>query len=581
MLQQLMEQQQKQMDLLMEGLVAVAEFDATDDSKEAEPENTEDEDKWSAMRKPGTRTLWEERVFQRHIAPVFESDEALAEAYKLYGPKENESSVFVNELLEKEDFDGLAPVVRSQLLPALWRYRPAFSLEDFTMELNISGGAQKHPVLSAFLMEEPQLRALPYIPAVVHWQRLLLNRYNRRLDHNTALQLTVGEVLEQAPDRMVWEEAFKGFQLAWNEGWKFVERFNCTLIPEVYKQVRMDRSTPIAFSLPSEKDEGICPLQLARFLGEKHNRMVEMVDELLLMRGEDLQRASTRQPVVSSKFFSSAHCLKYDLHGQFVPFLENQCVQYTTNGQVLYDFEHAEQYVLDVFFSGKPLIDLELRMAQFTNPDQATTSRLRQKVRQEVLPKDVAEQIIKELGSPSAARVCLELIETCTSFIMATGGALVQRLNIGERYLGDYTKSVLMMEHAEFGSPTVAKQVQLKHIDAVWKMLQDYSIVDHFANIRPKYRQSLPPPAARGLTTLASRLDLDLLLPLMKEFITGQLCEDHIGAAVTIKSVIAYLQAGDDALVDFPWFEQIFPEDILMCCALHTYETLEAAGKEE
>ena len=38
MLQQLMEQQQKQMDLLMEGLVAVAEFDATDDSKEAEPE---------------------------------------------------------------------------------------------------------------------------------------------------------------------------------------------------------------------------------------------------------------------------------------------------------------------------------------------------------------------------------------------------------------------------------------------------------------------------------------------------------------------------------------------------------------
>ena len=175
---------------------------------------------------------------------------------------------------------------------------------------SVSGGAKEHPVLSAFLTQESQLRALPYIPAAVNWQRLLLNRYNRRLEHATAQKLTVGEVLEAASDWMRWEQAFDGFRGAWNEGWKFVERFNCTLFPDMYKMVQMNLDTPIAFSLPSENDEGICPLQLARFLGEKHNRMVEMVDELLLLRGEEFQRAATRQPVVSSKFFSQAHCLR-------------------------------------------------------------------------------------------------------------------------------------------------------------------------------------------------------------------------------------------------------------------------------
>ncbi len=42
---------------------------------------------------------------------------------------------------------------------------------------------------------------------------------------------------------------------------------------------------------------------------------------------------------------------------------------------------------------------------------------LKQKVKQENLPKDVAKAIIKELSSPSKARLTLELLETCISFL--------------------------------------------------------------------------------------------------------------------------------------------------------------------
>lgn len=64
-------------------------------------------------------------------------------------------------------------------------------------------------------------------------------------------------------------------------------------------------------------------------------------------------------------FLPCSPCLMSEHHnsvfaGGFLPFVEKQCVQYGGSGNVLYDFKKAEQYLLDVYFSGKPLIDLEV-----------------------------------------------------------------------------------------------------------------------------------------------------------------------------------------------------------------------------
>ena len=192
-------------------------------------------------------------------------------------------------------------------------------------------------------------------------------------------------------------------------------------------------STPITFCMPAEKDEGICSLTLARFLGEVHNRFVERVDEALLLYGRDAQRAS-RQAVVSSKFFSNAHAVLYDM-GSFVQFLEKQCVQYSSSGSVMYDFKAASQYLLNLFV-GKPLLELQLPMVEYANnrgEGTMTMATLKQKVKQEQLSKDTIQTIVKELGSPSSARRCLELLETCVSFLQATGGTFIAQLDVGDR----------------------------------------------------------------------------------------------------------------------------------------------------
>ena len=55
------------------------------------------------------------------------------------------------------------------------------------------------------------------------------------------------------------------------------------------------------------------------------------------------------------------------------------------------------RFLIDVFLSGKPLIDLEISMLQYSNAETTLVQLLKQKVAQEMLAKDVAETIIKEL----------------------------------------------------------------------------------------------------------------------------------------------------------------------------------------
>lgn len=94
------------------------------------------------------------------------------------------------------------------------------------------------------------------------------------MDKETAARLTLGEVLSTAAEPAKWAAAFEGACQAWNECMPFAEKYGCLQIPEVYRNVHLSEQTPLTFCLPAEKDEGICSLNLARFMGEKHNTYI-------------------------------------------------------------------------------------------------------------------------------------------------------------------------------------------------------------------------------------------------------------------------------------------------------------------
>lgn len=89
----------------------------------------------------------------------------------------DDGAAFVAELREKYSDEAMDTTRRQQMAPALWRFRRRFALQDFTIELNLSqDNAKAYPVLSKFLQDEAQLRGLRYLPQLLEFQSLLLNR---------------------------------------------------------------------------------------------------------------------------------------------------------------------------------------------------------------------------------------------------------------------------------------------------------------------------------------------------------------------------------------------------------------------
>ncbi len=326
---------------------------------------------WSVFSSLDQRAQWEKMISSLFFEKVFCGDNSavtdqLKSALKDFGTSNDEQSVFQAELMETFDVRKMDALERARSCPALWSYRRPFSLSDFTLELSLNPEASaSHPLLSSFLTEEPQLRALRYIPKVFLWQAMLLKRFNRCLDRDMAQKITVREVIEKEGNGAgYWRSAFEGFRNAWSLAWPYVNRFGCMIIPPVYKQMEMTLDSPISFSLPCEKDEGICCVALTRYLCERHNAFVERLDELHLLRGDVAQRAlspslnekSDVQRVIQSRFMVQSHSISYDLAGGFIPFVEKQCQHYSIGGGLLYDFKGAEDFLLDIYFSGIALI---------------------------------------------------------------------------------------------------------------------------------------------------------------------------------------------------------------------------------
>ena len=165
----------------------------------------------------------------------------------------------------------------------------------------VPANADTFPVLHAFFNREQQLRALRHLPALLAWNKLLLGLFNKKLDREQARNTCFTQLLNEISDAVGvfpcafqphnqalcdccvqekprWHEAFDGFCGAWNESWKNVQRFGCLVIPVEFRSIVMGPEVPISFCLVSEQDEGICSLALIRFLAERHNEFVQLVD---------------------------------------------------------------------------------------------------------------------------------------------------------------------------------------------------------------------------------------------------------------------------------------------------------------
>ena len=562
------------------------------------------------------RSQWERRVgivFVGSIVQNTDMKKMVAEIYGLCcGEDDDNNGSFACDLLEKVSVDALPLEDRKYSLPRLWLRTRHFSLEHFTMSLNMQqNAAERFPALTKFLQEEPQLRALRYMPQMFEWFRVLHKKCSGHLDRETARKKTVGDLfseLEEA-ERFNYNKVFVGFTAAWNESWQYVQKYGCIRFPVDFNKVVMGESTALSFSLPNEQDEGNCPLALAHYLTDKHNSFVQVADESRLMRdkrslaenGNSVGRS--RVEVISSHFFSNAHTILYDLNEELVPLLEKSCVTWSVDGTG-YDFHKAEVLVVDRVLSGLPAIDFEQRGFQymFEQHLQGGLSYLRSKLKQVPLSKDALESIRRDIGTPAAANKTLGLLETVISFLTATGGSIVASLDskLSNMLLSEYASTVLMMD--EILGRSISQLVQLRHLESLWDALTEMTNCDMFSKVHTAYRAPLTERlvilvsiSVYVLTLIYSNrstdlllaclkssvFDADTLLPVMKAFIMDHLQDKVIDAKISVSLCLGDCEVGDVYLSDTSWFIDCFPDTLIMAEIVEGYNFLSRGGVNE
>jgi len=367
-------------------------------------------------------------------------------------------------------------------------------------------------------------------------------------------------------------------------------------IPPVFRDLRMDENTHLCFSLPDERDEGICPSSFVRFLVDKHNQFLQQVHQILRQRAitdkhEDVQQGDV-EIHIPTHLLADAHLITYTgSEKDLTPFLQTQVSQsllYGRGTDVAFNFERIEQHVIDTILSGKPFIDLEIRKFDFANESRITGAlqNLKQKITQLELTADVKAAILKNLGGVNHIRRCLHVIEICIGFLAATGNMHMKLP--GEMWLADYVRDTLLMGDCSeicATSSVISKHVQLQHILSLWSLLDENLNVDPFRDISHKYKRPLQEDMMHSITMSKPQLMMSVLVPIFKEFILNHLNEATASLAedLPLKDTLSYcevsvVEGGNVGnmipLSEVDWFEKYFPSNFQLKHALEVFKVL-------
>lgn len=531
-----------------------------------------------AMANKTERHEWETQFHAHYLHETMRDVRSALQRHLAALPGQDES--LVSELRETLTISHVAAPVRLQQTPTLWRFRAAVALSHLRDQFDLDSHNKEHfPVLHLFLTQEDQLRALRHLRGAVEWQKLLSLRFDRRVDRDWSRTTTAEAVLAELPGDELrrWEAAFHGFREAWNTAWRFVDRYVCMEIPSIFRAIVMEPSTPLCFSMPDERDEGICPLSLVRYLVDRHNQFLEHVLTILNRKASSsaAKLSMAEQPHVPTHLLTDEHLINYDAR-ELVPFLQSQAEQsfaYGSGESLRYNLEQIEQHLVDTILSGKPFIELEVRKFSFTNETRITGAliSLRGKIPQAELPTDVKKQILDELQRIGGVRRAMEVLEVCISFLSATGGAHVKTLP-GNLSLHSYVRDTLVMpDCVEITSGAVSKYVQLQHIVALWTFLEEALAVDPFQGVVPCYKADLPDSAKEDIEAVVRKLDLAFLLPLFKEFILANLKDENMGEEVVLKGALGCVEdENGNELESLSWFAH-FPTSMKLKHTVATY----------
>ena len=137
----------------------------------------------------------------------------------------------------------------------------------------------------------------------------------------------------------------------------------------------------------------------------------------------------------------------------------------------------------------------------------------------------------------------LQTIDTCVSFLQATATSIASRFSetTAEKLLAAWVHDVLLLDAADaLPCPTVAREVQLKHLDALRTLIHEKQDPDPLSGVSIRYRQSMPEAMAQLTAEAIAHLEVDVLLPCFRSVVQSKLKEEYLSQEESLKVFLGY-----------------------------------------
>ncbi|XP_063441660.1 E3 ubiquitin-protein ligase rnf213-alpha-like [Mytilus trossulus] len=421
-----------------------------------------------------SRSKWEDEFAKKYISPVLQNmDQVLKQSNeKIQKDQRLGADALLQILYETDKVPENQDILKLQDIPGVWRYRDLISINH--LRQNLERSQEKLPVLRLFLKEEHHLRAIRFIPSIMRLQRMLIQKYGRKLDRAEATTLKILDVKQDMEkDRKIdeFEQLLKDFTEAWSCVKESLKTTVCLLennvlsIDKSYFRAGLSDDTPISYLIPTYCDAGLCSYILLYFLLKKQNMFIEQYCYQRKLSAESL-------PKVHAKDISSAHLISYHPDKDLLPMVLANCNYTFEVGQgtrIEYNFTNLERQLMDRFLFSKSIITGIAEIETITYRSESTNAvvfkTLCDKVQQERLSPAVRSQICAEIRMKPAADLweSLDKLDIAISFLKSVGSD-------PDSSLSDFITNTLKIDNPLL-SPKAQQSSRCKHTMSLWMTL--------------------------------------------------------------------------------------------------------------
>ncbi|XP_028416581.1 E3 ubiquitin-protein ligase RNF213-like [Dendronephthya gigantea] len=471
-----------------------------------------------------SRAAWEDAFLNTYLNPVLSNISNLLQ--ESLGRMVRDERLGNNRLMkliyEHDDPKETVATELTPMCPALWRHRKKITIEYLSFkfqEYSQDGNKlERCEVLAEFLKKEQHLRALQYLPDIVKLQRLLFEKFHRRLDRIEAETYIIGKFLKSVSQV---KEQFISLIDSFRKAWKIVRTALVQDGPFSISQemcsFEVTNSTVISMFLPARSGVGRCALALNNFLVTLHNDFIGRCKSLL--------KDESRLPDMSLKSVTKAHLVAYDPEKDFIPIILAHCDYSLNLGEetvLEFNWKSLERQIVDRFIRGRPRLTSLVELFVFSKDicDGEVFKALQQKIPQVELTRPVQDQILNELNQLTDVCDVLKSLHIAIGFLSSAGGD-------PSMSVFDYLHSGLKMEVKNGLKSRKAEQFcELQHIVSLWLLLslERARILtkhkqDPFDDVTDTVKVSLETKQKFALNGGLQKLNVDRFVLVLLEFI--------------------------------------------------------------